>query len=322
MCEHFGWSPEGISRSQFGDLVNNDDDTSDDELRDVLLSLQRFHRFSTSSARRSSVLPWQKTRSSRMSVFGDQVAKMDRKDLMASIFSTLCAPAEHLDSQQLRIFAERTGFDGDDEEWAERFDKMSEEFAWKPPGKALSVAKTCGWLVKEFCFSVSQSQFEEFLGDEEESSDDELRRVLLSLRIQRSSGRSSGRSSIFSGRSTSGSWKRKSFQSAMSRDSLIEAIFKCLDSEHRQVLSPDAIRIFAEETGFEGLVGDDEEWQNQFQAMAEFFGWEAKAGGISQRQFADLVNDDDSTDLELRQVLENLQVPPVKGILSIDQHES
>lgn len=213
--------------------------------------------------------------------------KMERKHLIKAIFAGLCEPSKfHLDSKKLRVFAERTGFDGDDAEWAERFDLMCEEFAWTAPG-------------------VSQAQFEEFLGDEVDYTDDELRWVLLSLRIQNRPGvgstfRSSGRSSI--------STSRKSFQEpeAMNRKSLIEAIFKCLDSEGRKVLTPDAIRIFAEETGFEG---NDEEWQEQYHAMSEFFGWQLgdSESGITLSQFAELVdNDEDTTESELRQVLEKL----------------
>lgn len=290
MSEHFGWENVGISRGQFNELVNNDDDTSDDELRTVLSSLhRRFQRPSLAASRRASSLPWLKSpRMSRMSEVGGQVDKMDRNDLINAIFASLCEPSKfHLDSKKLRVFAERTGFDGDDAEWAERFELMCEEFAWTAPG-------------------VSQAQFEEFLGDEVDYTDDELRRVLLSLRIQNRPGagstfRSSGRSSI-------STWSRKSFQEpeAMNRKSLIEAIFRCLDSERRKVLTPDAIRIFAEETGFEG---NDQEWQEQYHAMSEFFGWQLgdSESGITPSQFAELVdNDEDTTESELRQVLEKL----------------
>lgn len=290
MSEHFGWENVGISRGQFNELVNNDDDTSDDELRTVLSSLhRRFQRPSLAASRRASSLPWLKSpRMSRMSEVGGQVDKMDRNDLINAIFASLCEPSKfHLDSKKLRVFAERTGFDGDDAEWAERFELMCEEFAWTAPG-------------------VSQAQFEEFLGDEVDYTDDELRRVLLSFRIQNRPGagstfRSSGRSSI-------STWSRKSFQEpeAMNRKSLIEAIFRCLDSERRKVLTPDAIRIFAEETGFEG---NDQEWQEQYHAMSEFFGWQLgdSESGITPSQFAELVdNDEDTTESELRQVLEKL----------------
>ena len=47
--------------------------------------------------------------------------------------------------------------------WAERFELMCEEFAWTAPG-------------------VSQAQFEEFLGDEVDYTDDDSRRYLWDVK--------------------------------------------------------------------------------------------------------------------------------------------
>ena len=84
----------GVSRKgQFNELVNNDDDNSDDDLRAVLSSLhRRFHRPSLAASRRASSLPWLKSpRMSRMSEVGGQVDKMERKHLIKAIFAGLCS---------------------------------------------------------------------------------------------------------------------------------------------------------------------------------------------------------------------------------------
>ena len=53
-----------------------------------------------------------------------------------------------------------------------------------------------------------------------------------------------------------------------------------------------------------GFEGNDEEWQEQYHAMSEFFGWQLgdSESGITLSQFAELVdNDEDTTESELRQ---------------------
>ncbi|CAK8992285.1 Uncharacterized protein SCF082_LOCUS3046 [Durusdinium trenchii] len=168
MYSFFGWETgEAISNTQFAELVNNDEDTTDDELREVLFEL-------------------------------------------------------------LRTFAERTGFDGDDLEWEERFTHMLEDFGWSAEG-------------------ISKEDFAQFLGDEDEYNDDELRRGSLRVPLE-------------------------------------------------------GIRSFAEETGFEG---SEVEWEEQLEAMQQFFRW---APGEQMREFAQLVDhDEDTTEEELREVLARLQ---------------
>jgi len=53
-----------------------------------------------------------------------------------------------------------------------------------------------------------------------------------------------------------------------------------------------------------GFEGNDQEWQEQYHAMSEFFGWQLgdSESGITPSQFAELVdNDEDTTESELRQ---------------------
>ncbi|CAJ1394051.1 unnamed protein product [Effrenium voratum] len=271
MCGHFGWEQgQGVSKTQFAELVEDDEDMDDDELRHVVsqLSRRRASRVSVSA-------PWQ-----RRSLQLTQVDKMGRSELVNSLFTML---DEHrksrLGSSELHAFAERTGFDGEEEEWTSQFQAMAETFGWEDG-------------------LVSRSQFAEFLGDDEEHSDDELRRVLLSLQLQQR--RTSKRASATS-------WSRRSFvqpdASTMTRRSLVDAIFHCLDPENNQTLDAAAIRTYAEETGFEG---SDEDWAQQFEAMRSHFGWSQT--GISSRQFLEFVEEEDDTDdEELREVLEHLR---------------
>ncbi|CAK9003155.1 unnamed protein product [Durusdinium trenchii] len=287
MYSFFGWETgEAISNTQFAELVNNDEDTTDDELREVLFELlrrQALHRPSsrTSRSSRASTLPWQRNKSIMPNQ--EEVERMNRRELIDSIFTILGDRSEYLYSWQVRTFAERTGFDGDDLEWEERFTHMLEDFGWSAEG-------------------ISKEDFAQFLGDEDEYNDDELRRVLLSLQLQRrmQSSRSSQRSHM------SHSWSRKSFNQSMSmsRDSLVMSIFRCLAGEGSLRVPLEGIRSFAEETGFEG---SEVEWEEQLEAMQQFFRW-APGQGLSAEEFAQLVDhDEDTTEEELREVLARLQ---------------
>ena len=288
MCQHFGWvQDEGITQSQFRELVEDDDETDDDELRQALLNLQ----MQPGTSGRASVVGSSWQRKSLLHLPSqDFAANMSRPDIISAIFSLLdTAGHAKLLSAQLKQFAISSGFEGDADEWSSQFDAMCEHF---------------GWNVSE---GISKAQFVEFVGDEVEHSDDELRRVLVSLQAQR---RNSMRHSV-----SSHSWSRRSFVQTwrrsdvanMDRPSMIEAIFATLDQSKSGVLDSDRIRAYAEQTGFEGTDGD---WAEQFAAMCQHFGW-VQDEGITQSQFRELVEDDDETDDdELRQALLNLQMQP------------
>ena len=286
MCEHFGWSQSsGITRSQFNELIEDDDETDDDELRQALLNLQ----MQVGKSSRPSVVGSSWQRKSLLHLPNvDSTKNMSRSEMTSNIFSLLdTSGSSRLSSAQLRKFAEASGFEGDADEWASQFNSMCEHFGCNPAD------------------GVSQPEFLEFIGDEVEHSDEELRRVLVSLQAQR---RQSTRHSV-----SSSSWGRRSFvqslrgsdASGMDRASLIQAIFTILDRAKTGALDAAQVRAYAEQTGFDGT---DADWEEQFAAMCEHFGW-SQSSGITRSQFNELIEDDDETDDdELRQALLNLQM--------------
>lgn len=158
MYSFFGWETgEAISNTQFAELVNNDEDTTDDELREVLFELlrrQALHRPSsrTSRSSRASTLPWQRNKSIMPNQ--EEVERMNRRELIDSIFTILGDRSEYLYSWQVRTFAERTGFDGDDLEWEERFTHMLEDFGWSAEGwESSSFPRTT--IGRSFAYSLS-----------------------------------------------------------------------------------------------------------------------------------------------------------------------
>ena len=291
MCQHFGWTKDGgITRDQFSELIEDDDETDDDELRQAMLNLQ----MQAGKSGRASVVGSSWQRKSLLHLPNVDIAKnMSRSDITAKVFSLLdVSGRSRLSSGQIKKFADLSGFEGDAEEWTSQFSAMCEHF---------------GWTASE---GVSQSQFVDFIGDEVEHSDDELRRVLVSLQAQR---QLSSRYSI-----SSQSWSRRSFvlslrgsdAANMDRRSMIQAIFTTLDNAKSGLLSAEDVRAYAEQTGFEG---SDADWAEQYEAMCQHFGW-TKDGGITRDQFSELIEDDDETDDdELRQAMLNLQMQAGKS---------
>ena len=282
ICHHFGWTQgAGISQSQFNELVEDDDDTDDDELRQALLNLQmQSMRSGRPSLLRSS---WQ--RKSLPHLQGLDVAQtLTRPELISKIFSLLdTAGQTKLFSAQFKKFADLSGFEGDAAEWSSQFAAMCEHFGWNASD------------------GVSETQFMEFVGDEVENSDDELRRMLVSLQARH------GQSSRHSVAKASGSRRSLIWADGgkMDRPSMIQAIFTILDAKKRGTLQSDSIRTYAEQTGFEGT---DADWEEQFAAICQHFGW-TESDGITSSQFRDFVQEDDETDDdELRQALLNLQM--------------
>eukprot|EP00913_Durusdinium_trenchii_P002472 g2284.t1 len=88
--------------------------------------------------------------------------ELDRMELIDSIFNLLDVKKENvLRSAELLEFALFSGFDGTEDEWNEQYTVMCSRFGW------------------DDALGVSKEQFQELVGDESETSDDELRRILL-----------------------------------------------------------------------------------------------------------------------------------------------
>ncbi|CAE7444576.1 unnamed protein product [Symbiodinium natans] len=285
MCQHFGWvQDEGITQSQFRELVEDDDETDDDELRQALLNLQ----MQPGTSGRASVVgsSWQRKRSFVQTWRMSDVANMDRPSMIEAIFTTLDKRRSGvLDSEHIRAYAEQTGFEGTAGDWAEQFAAMCQHF---------------GWAQGE---GITQSQFRELVEDDDETDDDELRQALLNLQMQ---PETSSRASV-----VGSSWQRKSllhlpsqdFAANMSRPDIISAIFSLLDTAGHAKLFSAQLKQFAISSGFEG---DADEWSSQFDAMCAHFGWNVSEG-ISKAQFVEFVGDEvEHSDDELRRVLVSL----------------
>eukprot|EP00913_Durusdinium_trenchii_P002471 g2283.t1 len=234
MYSFFGWETgEAISNTQFAELVNNDEDTTDDELREVLTFAER-------TGFDGDDLEWEERFTHMLEDFGWSAEGISKED-----------------------FAQFLGDEDDEVEWEEQLEAMQQFFRWAP-GQGLSA-----------------EEFAQLVDHDEDTTEEELREVLARLQrrdLRKSEQRRSQRRSErrFSVRS----WGRKSFVKSeeelrrLSRVELISRIFTTLNRQEgiqqSQSLSQEGFRRFAELTGFEG---SDLEWEQQFTGICKLYGW-------------------------------------------------
>lgn len=166
ICKLYGWKTglgdsEGlISFAQFQEFLSDEEENTEEELREVLLALNQREdthpngktRASGNWGRRSVILQLQE----------DEASNLDRSQLIDAIFTLLDVKKDNvLHSTELQDYAMFTGFDGTDEEWQEQYQEMCSSFGW------------------DSARGISRDQFEDLVGDSSETSDEELRRILL-----------------------------------------------------------------------------------------------------------------------------------------------
>ena len=160
ICVHYGWDRNGgVSQAMFAEL----DETSDDDLRDALLELLRGPK----SIRRSVSSTFRVQLPPSSAKLPQHSQLPPRSKLISDIFLVLDPlGSSRLLSAQLHRYAILSGFDGDDEDWAEEFKDLCESE---------------GWNADE---GVSQAEFAAFLADDSMGSDAEFQALLAELQRQ------------------------------------------------------------------------------------------------------------------------------------------
>eukprot|EP00930_Biecheleria_cincta_P103898 TRINITY_DN9600_c0_g3_i1.p1 TRINITY_DN9600_c0_g3~~TRINITY_DN9600_c0_g3_i1.p1 ORF type:complete len:1887 (+),score=453.55 TRINITY_DN9600_c0_g3_i1:247-5907(+) len=280
ICKDEGWSEDkGVDREEFAKFVGNDSNTSDAELRDMLGLLTL--RAQTASKRRKSLAGKSWSRSSLSEALPD-IRNMSREELVAAVFAALDSSKRGaMSSSDMKGYAELSGFNGSDEDWQQEFYEICQEQGWDEKA------------------GIRIRQFEEFVGDESNTSDAEVRQMLTSLQSQT-------KTIAGARKSVAGmSWSRQSTSSRLeieklSRQELITAVFQAMDSGNRSVLSRKDFKIYAELSGFEG---SDDDWLQEFKEICKEEGWDEEKG-VEREQFSEFVGDDSNTsDAELRKML-------------------
>ncbi|CAE8620090.1 unnamed protein product, partial [Polarella glacialis] len=223
----------------------------------------------------------------------------------AEEFQSLCsepgsAQGVGVEAQDMLPFANHTGFDGSDADWAEEFQSLCSE-----PGSAQG---------------VGVEHFARLVDDESDNgcycTDEELRDLMAKLRpapvapvpaapaAQRGNGSSTAAPSHA--------------KESDSRSEVVREVFKRLDTNRAGFLSAQHMLPFANHTGFDG---SDADWAEEFQSLCSEPG---SSQGVGAEHFARLVDDESDdgcycTDEELRDLLAKLpeQAAPVAPVAPV-----
>lgn len=88
-----------------------------------------------------------------------------RSDIVNALFSCLqCKDSGRIGSPELLRYAKLSGFDGTDDDWAEEYEDLCAEQGWDKVG-------------------LSRSEFSTLMSDEAMGSDEELKAILMELRM-------------------------------------------------------------------------------------------------------------------------------------------
>ncbi|CAK9015773.1 unnamed protein product [Durusdinium trenchii] len=225
----------------------------------------------------------------------------ERTQLIQKVFAALNrSHTGHLNADEMRPFANQTGFEGSDAEWRGEFDSLRHECGSGP--------------------GISLHHFQRLVNDDSDAgcycSDGELRTVLQSM--QRASTSQAPQSQVprrgpdyGAPNGDQGIVDRQAAAKAAKaindeRTQLIQEIFTALNRSRSGHLNADEMRPFGDQTGFEGT---DAEWRQEFDLLRKECG---SGPGISLFHFQRLANDssDDGcycSDEELRRLLQSLQ---------------
>jgi Ca2+-binding EF-hand superfamily protein len=207
----------------------------------------------------------------------------ERRYLMVAVFRACDADKDDfLDSKEMRLFAEATGFKGDDTEWAEEFNLLCSEHG------------------ADSRRGVHLEAFRCLVDDRGESgcycSDSELKDMLQRLQQDVQGPRTGELQSTGNGQ-----------LEAKSRKQLIQAVFTACDTDGDMRLNQKEMADFARHTGFEGT---DQEWDEEFALLCQEHqgDW---SRGVDLGLFTRLVDDESDngiycTDEDLKELLTKL----------------
>ena len=273
----------GISLEDFQRLANDQSDDgcycSDSELQALLTKLESQRTTTNSKA------PPTVQHSAPSPAVPNGFGKRD--DLLQRVFKALNLSGNgHLASEEMRPFAEATGFDGNDHDWKQEFELLKRECKASGPG-------------------ISLEDFKRLANDQSEDgcycSDSDLQALLARLELRRTTQNSRATPAVQ--HSAPSPAVPKGFGE---RVDLLQRVFKALNSSGNGYLASEEMRPFAEATGFDG---SDQDWKQEFELLKQ----ECKAGpGISLEDFKRLANDqsDDGcycTDSDLQALLARIE---------------
>jgi Ca2+-binding EF-hand superfamily protein/predicted GNAT family acetyltransferase len=233
----------------------------------------------------------------------DMLKKL-RKELVRDVFSAMdCDCDGTLSEREMRVFAQHTGFDGDDASWAKEYGLLCSSY---------NGAQS----------AISLSLFEKLVDDETDDgcfcTNEELRDMLLASRGKHDLDDKGTKQAEYDSHAQKATAKDsagpgKTAAAVVShrspRSERIEKVFRSFDRDGDGFLSQEEMQRFARHTGFDG---SDADWANEYSMLCSSYNGMQSA--ISLVLFEKLVEDDSEdgcycTDGELEDMLSAQQIP-------------
>eukprot|EP00913_Durusdinium_trenchii_P027133 g25460.t1 len=169
----------------------------------------------------------------------------------------------------MRPFANRTGFEGTDPEWQAEFHLLQKECGSGPGISLYHFQRLANDTSDDGCY-CSDEDLRDFL----QSTCGRATRILACIRST-AEGQLTTRTTL----------EPRMALGTPERTHLIEIVFTALNKSGTGYLNADEMRLFANQTGFEGT---DAEWREEFSLLARECG---SVEGISLNHFQRLANE-------------------------------
>lgn len=339
LCRENGCEPaDGVDEEVLARLIDDESDTgcycTNDELRSMLSTLEDKVQPPRSATAQTTQPPPQLPPQQQHQHQQPEVVDL-RESSIRDLFQMCDVSADgRLSVEEMRTFAELTGFEGSAEEWAEEFAMLCSE-------NGVDLSK-----------GIHIELFVQFVNDESDSgqycTDDEIEEMLQTLRRRPQPQKPAPAVQVVPAlaptraatpaiapvpaqreepamqqlqpppSSSLGAPPRPSAKDAsdaplaMTREQLVGAVFRACDADEDGMLRCEEMRDFAVLSGFDG---SEEDWTSEYESLCQEAG--CKNGGLDETCLAQLVDDDSDngcycTDEELRSMLREL-FPKVKA---------
>ncbi|CAJ1398336.1 unnamed protein product [Effrenium voratum] len=250
ICEDRGWKEDSsITLKHFTKFVSKDEKMEKEHLQEVLEGLKGERELPVSDA-------W-----ARQSVASNLVKLKSRSDIITAMFNCLQnVDTGRIGCSELRRYAVLSGFEGDADEWAEEYEDLCADQGW---------SKDTG---------ISRLEFAGLMKDEQMGSDEELKAILMELRMSPKKRRTFDQMSQLAGKTAS---RNRVDVTELDRSALVAEAFRCLDVRRKELLTSREFRRYAELTGYDE---GEEFWEEQYEELCQEYGWTPEVG-VGLREF-------------------------------------
>lgn len=338
MCAESGADAKtGLVFSQFLQLVDDESENgcycSNDELRDILSTMERAGKSSEASVSKSSV----PEADASLSASSSTLEASGRSGMIQRVFRACDEDDDgFLSVFEMLTFARLTGFEDDDASWREEFNLICSDY---------DVDRALG---------INLALFTKLVNDESDSGqycDDDLLKEVIAKAIERQNHppalapapakalppegppppppRPAAAEAVQASSDDDNVWQDVGAAAStnagcdLSRAGLIREVFRLCDRDSNGRLTVFEMKTFALEVGFDG---EDQDWIEEFNTLCKHKGV-LPLQGLPPEHFAELIDDESDegchcTDEELSAIIKTLTKSDAAADHNVLQHQS